>query len=143
MKLTDVNTGQCEMSARLFLLSCKQGYDSKDFIEKLMKSNLAVHMYHDVISSIWLGEKYLMERLEAEVSIKKGEVLSADFMEWAGYLYRVWSIDYPEEYPMDILRQAPCEVLQQMYLGVHVMSFEMAIEDIKLAYRQNHMKDMG
>ena len=48
-------------------------------------------MYHDEISSIWLGEKYLMETLEAEVKIKKGEVLSSDFME-AGYLYRVWSI---------------------------------------------------
>ena len=90
MKLTAVYTGQCEMSARLFILSCKKGYDSRDFIDKLLSSDLAVHMYHDEISSIWLGEKYLMETLEAEVKIKKGEVLSADFMEWAGYLYRVW-----------------------------------------------------
>ena len=89
MKLTAVYTGQCEMSARLFILSCKKGYDSRDFIDKLLSSDLAVHMYHDEISSIWLGEKYLMETLEEEVKIKKGEVLSADFMEWAGYLYGV------------------------------------------------------
>ena len=80
MKLTAVHTGQCEMSARLFILSCKKGYDSRDFIDKLLSSDLAVHMYHDEISSIWLGEKYLMETLEEEVKIKKGEVLSADFI---------------------------------------------------------------
>ena len=66
MKLTAVHTGQCEMSARLFILSCKKGYDSRDFIDKLLSSDLAVHMYHDEISSIWLGEKYLMETLEEE-----------------------------------------------------------------------------
>lgn len=140
MKLNEINTGQCEMSARLFVLACKQGYDSGDFIEKLMNSELAIHMYHDKISSIWLGERYLMETLEEEVSIKKGTVLSADFMEWAGYLYRVWSIDYPDEYPKEIWKQASCEVLQQMYLGLHVMSFEMAIEDIKLAYQEKNGK---
>ena len=134
MKLTAVHTGQCEMSARLFILSCKEGYDSCDFIDKLLSSDLAVHMYHDEISSIWLGEKYLMETLEEEVKIKKGEVLSSDFMEWAGYLYRVWSIDYPQEMPKDMLEQGPCEVLQQVYLGTHVMSYEMAIQNIKSAY---------
>ena len=29
MKLTAVHTGQCEMSARLFILSCKKGHDSR------------------------------------------------------------------------------------------------------------------
>ena len=62
------------------------------------------------------------------------EILSSDFMEWAGYLYRVWSIDYPQEMPKDMLEQGPCEVLQQMYLGTHVMSYEMAIQNIKSAY---------
>jgi hypothetical protein len=39
------------------------------------------------------------------------EVLSSDFMEWAGYLYRIWSIDYPQEMPKDMLEQGSCEVL--------------------------------
>ena len=83
-----------------------------------------------------------METLEEEVKIKKGEVLSADFMEWAGYLYRVWSIDYPQEMPKDMLEQGPCEVLQQMYLGIHVMSYEMAIQNIKSAclFKRSLMK---
>ena len=62
------------------------------------------------------------------------EVLSSDFMEWAGYLYRILSIDYPQEMPKDMLEQGPCEVLQQMYLGTHVMSYEIAIQNIKSTY---------
>lgn len=140
MKLTNINMGQCEMSADLFVLSCKKGYDSADFITKLLNSDLAVHMYHSQTSSIWLGEKYLLETLEAEVQIEQGEVFSEDFMEWAGFLYRVWSLDYPEDSPKDMLRQAPCETLQQMYLGLHVMSFEMAIQDLKEIYKEKNAK---
>lgn len=136
MKITNINLGQCEMSARLFLRACDRGYDSKDFIEKLLSSEMAVHMYHDKMTSIWLGEEYLMETLETEVAIKCGEVLPRDFMEWAGYLYRVWSLDYPDDEPRDMLEQAPCEVLQQVYLGFHVMSFEMAIENLKEIYKE-------
>lgn len=68
------------------------------------------------------------------------EILSSDFMEWAGYLYRVWSIDYPQEMSKDMLEQGPCEVLQQMYLGIHVMSYEMAIQNIKSAYLERSRK---
>ena len=78
--------------------------------------------------------------MEAEVQIEQGEVLSEDFMEWAGFLYRVWSLDYPEDSPKDMLRQAPCETLQQMYLGLHVMSFEMAIQDLKEIYKEKNAK---
>ncbi len=52
-------------------------------------------------------------------------------MEWTGYLFKVWSLTYPEDTPEEMLRQAPVEVLESMYVGLHVMSFEMAIEDLK------------
>ena len=38
MDSTTFTIGICEMSADLFVLSVKRGYDSKEFIEKLMKS---------------------------------------------------------------------------------------------------------
>lgn len=34
------------MSADIFVQSVKKGYDSKDFIEKLMKSETAKHLYN-------------------------------------------------------------------------------------------------
>ena len=46
MDATTFNIGICEMSADLFVQSVKKGYDSKDFIEKLMKSETAKHLYN-------------------------------------------------------------------------------------------------
>lgn len=33
--------------------------------------------------------------------------------------------------PAELLRQAPVDTLRQMFLGLHVMSYEQAIEDLK------------
>ncbi len=33
--------------------------------------------------------------------------------------------------PAEMLRQAPVDTLRQMFLGLHVMSYEQAIEDLK------------
>ena len=131
MILNNINIGLCEMSAALFVLSCKKGYDSKQFIEKLMRSQLAVHLYHSDFTEMWLGEAYIMETLEQEVTLEEGTVFPEDFMEWTGYLFKVWSLTYPEDSPVKMLKQAPVDVLLDMYVGLHVMSFEMAIEDLK------------
>lgn len=131
MVLNNITVGLCEMSAAFFALSCKKGYDSRQFIEKLMHSDLAVHLYHSEFTDIWLGEAYLMETLEQEVSLEKGTVFSDNFMEWTGYLFKVWSLTYPEDTPAEMLRQAPVDVLLGSYTGLHVLSFEMAIENLK------------
>ena len=74
MDSTAFNIGICEMSAELFVLSVKKGYDSKDFIEKLMKSDTAIHLYNKIDTQMWLGSNYIMETLEQEVEILKGEL---------------------------------------------------------------------
>lgn len=136
MDRTHVNTGLCEMSAKLFVLSNKRGYRSTDFIEKLMKSELAIHLYNKDFSNLWLGETYVMSLLESETKIESGDTLSDDFMYWTGYLFRVWSLTY-DETPEEMLEQAPVELLEGLFLGLHVMSYEMAIQDIKELYHSN------
>lgn len=44
MDLTNFNIGICEMSADLFVQSVRKGYASKDFIEKLMKTETAIYL---------------------------------------------------------------------------------------------------
>lgn len=136
MDRTHVNTGLCEMSAKLFVLSNKRGYRSADFIEKMMKSELAIHLYNKDFPNLWLGETYVMSLLESEIKIESGDTLSDDFMYWAGYLFRVWSLTY-DETPEEMLEQAPVELLESLFLGLHVMSYEMAIQDIKELYHSN------
>ncbi|SHI49637.1 hypothetical protein SAMN02745229_03186 [Butyrivibrio fibrisolvens DSM 3071] len=137
MRLTSSDTFTCEMSARLFGLSVKRGYDSVDFVDKLMHSELAEHLYKKDQSPMWLGEAYLLSTLETECTIKQGPSYDLDMMEWAGWLFKYWSIAYPDETPMNIYTQAPIEKLNTMYIGLHVMSPDLQIEDIKELYKEN------
>ena len=136
MDRTPTNVGYCEMCARLFVLANRKGYSSKDFISKLMNSELARHLFDKYDNAMWLGETYVMSSLEYEVSIDVGDSLPDDVMYWIGYLYRVWSLTYDDN-PAEIYMQAPYEILSQMFTGLHVMSYEMAIEDLKSITRSS------
>ena len=140
MDSTAFTIGICEMSADLFVLSVKRGYDSKEFIEKLMKSETATHLYNKMDTQMWLGSRYIMETLEQEVQINKGKTYPEDLMSWIGYLFACWNFTYDYDTPKDMIRQAPVEVLILAYQGLHVLSFEDAIKELKNIYKENHNK---
>lgn len=135
MDSTTFNIGICEMSADLFVQSVKRGYDSKKFIEKLMKSETATHLYNKTDT---LGSNYIMETLEQEVQIEKGTVYPEDLMSWIGYLFACWNFTYADDTPKDMIKQAPVEVLTLAYQGLHVLSFEDAIMELKDIYKEKH-----
>lgn len=137
MDMTIFNTGICEMSAALFVQSIKKGYDSKDFIEKLMHSETAVYLYDKNDTQMWLGSNYIIETLEQEVTIEKGTQYPEDLMSWIGYLFACWNLTYKEDMPKDMIEQAPVDVLTLTYQGLHVLSFEDAIRELKNMYREN------
>lgn len=135
MEFNHVNFGFCNMSGKLFVLANHKGYDSEMFIECLMNSEVGEHLYHSPYTDMWIGETYIMAVLEDEITIRKGDCLSDDFMYWAGYLFKVWNLTYPEETPKEMLAQAPPAVLRQMFCGLHVMSYEQAILELKDLYK--------
>ena len=137
MDATTFNIGICEMSAELFVRSIEKGYDSKDFIEKLMNSETAEHLYNKMDTQMWLGVNYIMETFENEVGIKKGKTYPEDLMSWIGYLFACWNFTYEQDTPKDMLRQAPVDTLVLSYQGLHVMSFEDAIVELKHIYMYN------
>lgn len=137
MDLTTFNIGICEMSADLFVQSVKRGYDSKEFIEKLMKSETATHLYNKTDTQMWLGSSYIMETLEQEIQFNEGNAYPEDLMSWIGYLFACWNFTYADDTPKDIIRQAPVEVLTLSYQGLHVLSFEDAIKELKNIYKEN------
>lgn len=140
MDLTTFYIGICEMSADLFVRSVKKGYDSKDFIEKLMKSETAIHLYNKTDTQMWLGSSYIMETLEQEVQIEKGVTYPEDLMSWIGYLFACWNFTYDYDTPKDIIKQAPVDVLTLAYQGLHVLSFENAIMELKNIYQEKQNK---
>lgn len=133
MEINDINIGYCEMSADLFVQSAKRGYDSKYFIETLMNSQTATYLYHQDYTEMWRGSSYIIETLEAEMehSMKKGQTYPEDILSWIGYLFECWKLTYPKESAKDILAQAPIDTLLLSYQGLHVMSFEDAIQELK------------
>lgn len=136
MEFTDRNIIVCEMSADLFKLACRRGYDSQDFINKLVESEEGRLLYSNKSIDMWLGAEYVMQGIEKEVSIKSGKPIREDVMAWMGYLIKCWSITYPNENLEEILKQAPYEILVQSYSGFHVMSYEDAILNLKEIYNE-------
>lgn len=131
MERNHISFGFCNMSGKLFVLANEKGYESEAFIESLMNSQVGEHLYHSPYTDLWIGETYIMAVLEDEVELRTGVCLSDDFMYWTGYLFKVWSLTYPEETAKDMLMQAPPEILRQMFGGLHVMSYEQAILELK------------
>lgn len=140
MDSTIFNIGICEMSADLFVQSVKRGYDSKEFIEKLMKSETATHLYNKTDTQMWLGTSYIMETLEQEMQFNKGKTYPEDLMSWIGYLFACWNFTYTDDTPKDMINQAPVEVLILAYQGLHVLSFEDAIKELKNIYKEKQNK---
>ena len=134
MERNHISFGFCNMSGKLFVLANEKGYESEAFIESLMNSQVGEHLYHSPYTDLWIGETYIMAVLEDEVELRTGVCLSDDFMYWTGYLFKVWSLTYPEETAKDTLMQAPPETLRQMFGGLHVMSYEQAILELKELY---------
>lgn len=136
MKYNNYTISMCEMSGELFKLSVKKGYDSKDFIERLMSSELGRVLYDNNSIDVWLGATFVMEDIENTLHPKTGKVYNEQFMYWVGYLFRSWSFEYPEDTAKDMLEQAPVDVLLKSYVGLHVMFFEEAIENLKDIYSE-------
>lgn len=131
MKLTSRNIMLCEMSAELFRLACKKGYDSREFIVDLLNSEEGQLLYSDKCLEMWLGATYVLEGVEQEVKFKHGIVINTRVMEWIGYLLKCWNLTYPEENLRDILMRIGLDTLIESYVGLHVMSCEDAILNLK------------
>ena len=127
----------CSMCAKLFELATVKGYDSVEFVNRLMNSQIG----NDVIfnrenTNIWLGESYVLSVIEEYVNPPHGNTLDGDFMHWVGYIFMYWHIYYRET-ASDIIRQAPMDVLIKSYNGLHCLSNELAIENLKELSRAN------
>lgn len=124
----------CDMSGEVFAKSCEKGYDSKKFVEGVLSSKEGSYLYSDKCAEMWYGSNYVLEGLELEVNFEQGKVYSPDVMYWMGYIYKMWSILYPDEQASFILEQAPFDIMVGSYTGLHCLSAENAILNLKEIY---------
>lgn len=133
--LDSIELNICDMQGMLFELSAKEGYDSKDFIDKFMKSETAVDLDKKFNHMQWAGQGYIISRVaEEDKPIKSDNVYDNERLYWAGYIYRYWHY-YTGESSKEIYKQAPAETMRAVYLMYHTMSPEMAIDRLKESHK--------
>ncbi len=129
----------CDIQGRLFELALNNGYDCPLFIEAFMNSRAAAAL-DDVYDRLqWAGEEYILEELNDEVNGLQiaGDIYAEEVMYWAGYTYRYWHY-YTNECSREIYKIANAKTMNDCWLGFHTYDVEMAIDDLKEIYRQNH-----
>lgn len=123
----------CSIQGRLFELSAKRGFDSVEFAKTYMNSDTAAKFNSAYDRSQWMGEEYLLEESIRTNIIPKGKVYSADVMFWMGYTYAYWSIVYGDGCKK-IVKMANPKVMAENYPGLHTVSIDMAVQDLKGQY---------
>ena len=131
----------CDIQGRLFERSLIKGLDSKDFIDKFMKSKTCEHLDMPYDRLQWAGEEYIMEDLLEETPIlQAGERFNKEELFWAGYVYRYWHL-LTGESGKEIYIQAKADRIKECYPGFHTLDTVMAIEDLKEIYAQESAVD--
>lgn len=120
---------QCKYSGQMFTLTCKQGYDSKEFIRIVAESDLGDYYYSDECIDAWLAPGYVLEDFQNNFELPKGDVLPEYFMEWVGYLFRFWSI-YTGDSIKKIYNTVTIDDLMIGYEGLHVMDWDMIVDTL-------------
>lgn len=123
----------CSIQGRLFELSARKGFASNEFVKAYMNSEIAAKFNSAYDRSQWMGEEYLLDELIQTCQLTQGEVYSYDVMFWMGYTYAHWSIVYGD--PCNkIVKMANPKVMAENYAGLHTISVDLAVQDLKIQY---------
>lgn len=122
---------------RLFALSNKLGFDSRDFIEKFMLSDTCRKMDRPFDHLQFAGEAYAMETFLKEMGnsiLKSDDRFIEPDLHWIGYIYRYWYF-YTNESSKEIYKQADVETMYRASAYYSLLTEELVIENLKKDYK--------
>lgn len=120
----------CDIQGRLFILSGKEGLDSKIFAKTYMTGEWGVQMDSPYDFIQWAGEEYILDEIIRLANPAHGPVFDQERLYWAGYIYRYWNY-LTGESSSEIYGQADMELMGKTYMGFHTLDPEKAIEELK------------
>ncbi len=123
----------CSIQGRLFELSARRGFESNEFVKAYMNSDVAAKFNSAYDRSQWMGEEYLLDELSQTYQLIEGKTYSTDVMFWMGYAYAYWSIVYGDSCK-NIIKMADPKIMTENYAGLHTVSIDIAIQDLKAQY---------
>ncbi len=120
----------CSVQGKMFELSAKEGFSSKEFIDFYMQSNTAKYFDLPYDRTQWLGEENLLfDVLEENQNILHGEVYNKEALFWIGYTYRYWHFLTNQD-SKTIGKKCNAETMYALYPAYHTLDCTLAIERI-------------
>ena len=123
----------CSIQGRLFELSVNKELESNAFAIAYMNSDIAAKFNSAYDRSQWMGEEYLFDELTQTYQLPQGKTYSRDVMFWMGYTYAYWSIVFGD-LCKNIIKMADPKVMAANYAGLHTVSHDIAVQDLKEQY---------
>lgn len=116
--------------------SVKYGYDSEDFLKKLMTSDWGIHVMNGDYHAEWVDALFLLFGFKHFVGLVKGKIYSEIQMEFIGYLYKYW-VDSRNMSSVDVYRIAPPSKLIRHYSFLSTQECEYIIENLTDEYNSS------
>lgn len=136
---------QCDNLGYVFSQSgIKAGFDSEDFIQKWMNSEVAEGYDNDVHWTHGMSEMYLFEYLEDVAGpVKKAdECLPSSVLYWIGYMYKY--IGQTEgKSSKELYKMFNADDMKKFYVAFHVMGAACAAGNMLDVYKERQHRHIS
>lgn len=124
---------KCNIMADAFKLSVKKGYNTIDFITKVMTSKKLDWLFAMDDCFEWADDAVLLSVLEHNLKLKKGPVLD-EFTAWLiGYTYKYWLLTWNTN-RYEIWNVLPVQRFLASFDFYHTQDWDYVIEDAIKVY---------
>ncbi len=128
--LSEFERQLCNIQGKMFVLSVKKNYSSREFIDFFMNSKTAAYFDLPFDRTQWLGEENLLcDVTEENPELKTGETYDIDCIFWIGYIYRYWHF-LKGQTSREINEICNAETMKILYPAYHTLDCKQAIERI-------------
>ena len=128
--LTQFERQLCAVQGKMFELSAKKGFTSKEFIDFYMQSQTAQFFDLPYDRTQWMGEENLLQDvIDENESFPAGNTYNSESLFWIGYTYRYWHF-YTGQTSKEIVSICNAETMNALYPAYHTLDCTMAIRRI-------------
>ena len=120
----------CAVQGKMFELSAKKNFASKEFIDFYMQSKTAHFFDLPYDRTQWLGEENLLQDvIDEATTLPTGCTYNSESLFWIGYTYRYWHF-LTGASSGEISKICNAETMNALYPAYHTLDCKMAIERI-------------
>lgn len=120
----------CGVQGKMFELSAKKGFSSREFIDFYMQSKTAEFFDLPFDRTQWLGEEnLLLDVIEENPNFPTGEIYDLESLFWIGYTYRYWHF-LTKQTSKEIGKKCSAQMMHALYPAYHTLDCAQVIERI-------------